>query len=246
MNIRLTDEERAFERHIADLAALSDKHYCTKFSAFLNEREQLIAQNAVSGMDFLLYGGFDGSVRKVIGIGGYSRETENFPVKAVTFTFRKSDVLTHRDFLGALMSMNIKRELIGDILTGEGYGIVFCIDTVQQLIIDEISKIGRVGVKAEAGIHAEIPQKQFALLEGVVSSLRADSVAAVATGLSREKAVLLIKSGKVQINCCECDVSTGVSENDTITINGFGKFILDDAGTMTKKGRIHIRLKKYI
>lgn len=248
MNLRLSDEERAFERRISDMIDLSERHYCTKYSAFLNEREQLIAENAArsAGVEYALFGGYDGAVRKAIGIGGYSRDEEDFPIKAVTFTFRKADALSHRDFLGALMSMNIKRELIGDILTGEGYGIVFCTDTAQQLMLDEITKVGRVGVTAEAGIHAEIPESRFAEISGIVSSLRADSVAAIATGLSREKAALLIKSGKMQVNCIECDVSAAVSEGDRITINGFGKFILDDAGSITKKDRIHIRLRKFI
>lgn len=248
MNLKLTDEEKAFERRIFDMADLSERHCCTRFSAFLNEREQLIAEKTavITGAEYAFFGGYEGAVRRVMGIGGYSREEQDFPVKAVTFSYRKCDTLTHRDFLGALMSMNIKRELIGDILTGEGYGIVFCAESVAQLIIDEVNKVGRVGVTAKEGICAEIPKPEFAEISGVVSSVRADSVAAAATGLSREKAALLIKSGKMQINCIECDTDTPLSENDRITINGFGKFIFDEAGAVTKKGRIHIKLRKYI
>lgn len=71
MNLRLSDEERAFERRISDMIDLSERHYCTKYSAFLNEREQLIAENAArsAGAEYALFGGYDGAVRKAIGIG---------------------------------------------------------------------------------------------------------------------------------------------------------------------------------
>lgn len=37
-----------------------------------------------------------------------------------------ADELTHRDFLGTLMGLGIKRETIGDILTDDNCGYVFC------------------------------------------------------------------------------------------------------------------------
>lgn len=92
-------------------------------------------------------------MRTVCGfVGGtYAEELppeDIFPVGAVTFSFRKSDTLTHRDILGALMSLEIKRELLGDILTAEGYAVVFVHENAIELV-SSVDKIGRVGVTAE-------------------------------------------------------------------------------------------------
>ena len=86
-------------------------------------------------------------MRTVCGfVGGtYAEELppeDIFPVGAVTFSFRKSDTLTHRDILGALMSLEIKRELLGDILTAEGYAVVFVHENAIELV-SSVDKIGR-------------------------------------------------------------------------------------------------------
>ena len=116
----LSEEERYLSAHIADMQRLAVKSGVPRFSMFLNEREAAVARYAVRG-ELAFFGGYDGAARTVCGVleGTYAQEMSQedvFPVGAVTFTFRKSDKLTHREFLGALLSLEIKRELLGDIL----------------------------------------------------------------------------------------------------------------------------------
>ena len=125
----LNEEERFLAAHISDLQRLSAKSGVPRFSAFLNEREAVVAARAVKGRPEF-FGGYDGAARTVCGFfeDTYAEEMpheELFPVRAVTFSFRERDNPTHRDFLGALLALGIKRELLGDILVAEDYAVVF-------------------------------------------------------------------------------------------------------------------------
>ena len=143
----LSEEERYLSAHIADMQRLAVKSGVPRFSMFLNEREAAVARYAVRG-ELAFFGGYDGAARTVCGVleSTYAQEMSQedvFPVGAVTFTFRKSDKLTHREFLGALLSLEIKRELLGDILVAEGYAVVFVYETAIELV-SRVDRIGKV------------------------------------------------------------------------------------------------------
>ena len=65
--------------------------------------------------------------------------------------YRPCDVLTHRDFLGSFLAAGITRSAMGDILVGEGRSVLFVKDEVSGFLIEQISKIGRVGVRLSRG-----------------------------------------------------------------------------------------------
>ena len=84
-------------------------------------------------------------------------------------------------------------------------------------------------------------------ISGTVASLRLDCVVGLAAHLSREKAAALIRADKVEINHFPVSsVSRELRGGDVLSIRGFGRFVLSEINGETKKGRIHIELKKYI
>ena len=61
--------------------------------------------------------------------------------------FRK---LTHRDYLGSILSLGIEREKLGDIcVTDDNSAIVFCSCEVVDFLLFELSSIGNDKVKVE-------------------------------------------------------------------------------------------------
>ena len=246
----LTEEERFLSAHIADLQRAAERTGAPRFSAFLNEREAVVARCAVRG-EPVFYGGHNGAMRTVCGFvsGTYAEELppeDIFPVGAVTFSFRKSDTLTHRDILGALMSLEIKRELLGDILTAEGYAVVFVHENAIELV-SSVDKIGRVGVTAEIGVTKPLPEQKVQRTELTVSSLRLDCIVSAAVNTSREKSASLIKSGMVNADFSPCtNVSAEVRENTVISVRGSGRYRLSEISGETRKGRIRITIEKYL
>ena len=235
------------EKRVSDICYVSEKQGTPKFTAFLNEQEQFFAENflAAGKVLYTLWGGADCCVRKMLCVLPYETEVE-FPVYPLTFTYKKSYSLGHRDFLGSFMSLGIGREQIGDILIGEGYAIAFCTATARDMITNNISKIGRVGIDILEGIHKPLPETIFEDVTIVIASMRADCIVSSISGLSREKSADFIKSGNFTLNYEVCtNVSKPLCKGDIIALRGYGKLCISDEGTETKKGKIRLGLKKY-
>lgn len=246
----LNEEERFLAAHISDLQRLSVKSGVPRFSAFLNEREAVVAARAVKGKPEF-FGGYDGAARTVCGFfeDTYAEEmphNELFPVRAVTFSFRECDKPAHRDFLGALLALGIKRELLGDILVAEGYAVVFCHETAEDLIY-HVDKVGRVGVSAVRGVAKPLPEIKTKKIDASVSSLRLDCIVSAAVNVSREKSAALIKSGQVNADFLPClNVSEELSEGTIISVRGSGRYKLSGISGETRRGRLRVIIEKFI
>lgn len=249
--LSLPEEDRLLVSHLLDMVELCEKSFQPKFSYFLNEHEAMLAQSVMTEQKcegYKLYGGYEEAARKILGIfPPYWEDTDSFPISALTFKYRETDKLSHRDFLGAFMSRQIKRNMLGDIIIESGRTVAFVHASVKDTLAFEISKIGSVGVKISEDkkpvIHAE---KNFIEKSGTVSSLRLDSIVGMAAGISREKSAMLIKGGSVSVMySVETAASRQLSEGDIFSVRGHGKFILASVNGRTKKDRIHITVKKY-
>lgn len=253
MSLQLNDDERLLSAHIADLERISRKSGVPRFSAFLNEREQRIAYSAAEG-EISFFGGYEDASRRLCAFFAqtYGEDMTDedrqslYPIVPVTFSWRKSDNLTHRDILGALLALGIKRGLLGDILAAEGYAIVFVHETAAELVL-AVDKIGRVGVSCAQGINQPLPQQKTQTVVTTVSSLRLDCIVSAAANISREKSASLIKSGLVNADFSPCtDTSAVIKEKTIISIRGCGRYRLTEICGETRKGRISIKIDRYI
>ncbi|HNX64227.1 MAG TPA: YlmH/Sll1252 family protein [Oscillospiraceae bacterium] len=249
----LSADDRLLCSKIKDMVKLCEDNYISKYSFFLDERQCELALELLKFLkydNYALFGGYELSKRKILGVFPpyYEHDNNEFPVTAVKLTYRKADKLLHKDFLGALMSYQIKREILGDIIVGEGSSTVFIYNTAVDMIMNEVTKIGSVGVKSEVLKEVQIEHKdEFSEITGTVSSLRLDCITSLVTKQSREKSVLYIKSVGADINYKKVfSPDTQLKAGDIFSIRGFGKFILFSIGGVTKKNRIHVCIKKYI
>jgi RNA-binding protein YlmH len=147
-----------------------------------------------------------------------------------------------------MMSLQIKRDAIGDIVVGAGKTQVVVSNNVSSLILQEVTCIGRLGVHTSLVDKVSLEVKQsFKSISGTVPSLRLDCVLALALNVSRSKAVQIVKSKVVAVNYIEQtspDYTTKL--DDTLTIKGYGKYILSEVSEPTKKNRLHILINKYL
>lgn len=248
----LSDDEKRLVLHINDLISLSEKHFKPYYSYFLNERQAELAQSVAAAgwaVSFFLWGGYDGASRVMLCVyPEYMQpEKEDFPFVCLNVKFRKADELSHRDFLGSLMALGIKRETLGDIIVAEGKASFFVKSDMEQYIRSQIKKIGRVGVVfCDEAVDFAAVSQSFEERECVVSSLRIDSVVGAALKTSRTKAQQIIVSGLAARNFditynTDCKVCSG----DKISVRGYGKFIVQFDGSVSKKGKYRILLKKF-
>lgn len=246
--------EKLLTAKINDLFNMCDRRCIPQFSAFLDGGEQAVLEDNFripAGYNVLSFGGYERAERKIFGVFPQWTEadTSEFPISLLRFDAPPFRSLTHRDYLGTLMSLGLDRSKTGDILTDEEGAYVFVMSDVAEYIARGVNKIANIGVKSK--IVPELSQASLKvsteLEECVCASLRIDAVAAAAYNISRASAEKLIHAGHVKLNHREItDRSKQVSEGDLLSVRGFGRCILAGAGTQTRSGRLHITIEKFI
>ncbi len=221
-----------------------------KFLGFLSLEQAVLAENTVSKLDvdFKLYGGFNGAQRVMLGCFPEWDNEKAFPITAITAEFRKADKLTHRDVLGSLMALGLKREVVGDILTEDGRAVMFLTAETAEYVIGQITRIGRVGVTLKKGYSEPLPDfgelKEFSV---TVASERLDCVVSALIGASRSLAAEKIEQSLVTVNSVITEkITARVSSGDVISIRSKGKFIIESLEEKTRKDRIILKYKKYV
>ncbi|MFU0833724.1 MAG: S4 domain-containing protein [Oscillospiraceae bacterium] len=243
----------SLEARIRDMLRLAASGGKVRFSYFLDEKETFMARELIQrekADNILFWGGYPNAERVMLGVfpGFMQPDEQVFPITAITADYRKCDRLSHRDFLGALLHSGIERSALGDILVEEGRCVFFCRREISGFLLSQITKIGGVGVRLTAGASEPLPAAHhFKEWTAVIASARLDCAVAAAACTSREKASGLIRSGLVQLNH-EIVVSPAeaVHAGDKLSIRGKGRFVLDQIGPVTKKGRLLIRGRKYL
>ena len=239
----ISDNDKLFYSKLDDAIYLCNVRQKPYFMSFMSERRQAVASEYLKTVcfdNYLFFGGYENSERKILGL--FFDEVTEFPISAIEFNFRSCDKLSHRDFLGALMSLGIERETVGDILVEDGRCIVFVKSELKDYIVSQLFKIGNVGVRIiEANLNHLPEGRGYDEAFYTVSSLRLDNIISAVTGLSREKTKILILSGNVSYNFIpNQNVSLILKEKDSFVIRGKGKYIINGILGETRKGRIKI------
>lgn len=220
------------------------------FMGFLDTAQQTVAANKLKycGVDVLFWGGYDGAERVFLGVFPTGEAAvEMFPIRCLELIWKQDLVLSHRDFLGSFMALQVKRETIGDICVEPGRCMVFLTGHAADLIMSEITQIGRVGVSVrEPPTGTAAPAKSFLPVTGTAASLRLDCVVAFLAETSRTGAARLISSGLVALNgiaLTSCDKT--IKQDDKISIRGTGKFIFDGQDGVSRKDKLRLKFRKY-
>ena len=98
------DEKDILISRISDLYYLSMERNKPEFTSFLNESEISICIEALKDFgipDYYFFGGYENSQRKVL---GFFAKEEEYPISIIEYKYRKQDKLTHRQFLGTILS----------------------------------------------------------------------------------------------------------------------------------------------
>lgn len=157
---------------------------------------------------------------------------------------------SHKDYLGGLIKLGIKREKIGDILVFEDGADILILEEISKFLFQNLSTLTRFSKsKIEQISIEEVREKNIQKQEMIVivASMRLDCVIAEILRTSRGKAEEIIKDGRVFINFENVDKLTKqVKENDLITIRRKGRFEIGIQEGTTKNGRIKITVYKYV
>lgn len=200
--------------------------------------------------NFSLCGISEGCEKNMIAVKpkDFPQEELYFPVKYFKVTNRsKFKELEHKHYLGTIMSLGIKRELMGDLIVEDDscYGIVS--EEIFDFLVDNLKEVGRNPVTVEEVNRNQVPSLKFEELVDSVSSVRLDNIVSVMINNSRSKGLELIEAGEVSVNyVVDKEKNSTLKEGDIVTIRKKGKFIFEKILGENKKGKIRVLIKRFI
>ncbi|MCQ2477687.1 MAG: YlmH/Sll1252 family protein [Clostridia bacterium] len=243
-------ESEIVTARVKDIVLQSDRGNTVKFLGFLTPEEAAVCESVLksSGVGYEFFGGYKAAERTVLCIKPEWCETPEYPIAPLTFLYPKEYSLSHRDFLGALMALGIKRESVGDILTAKGSAAVFVKKEISPFVLSQVSKVGNVGVKISSGLNIPLPQADTKMrFTATVPSLRLDCTVAALCSVSRNRSSELILNGSVLLDSIACYKSTKIiTTGQTVTVRGKGKFKIGSTQALSRKGRIILEYYKYV
>lgn len=250
----MNKEEQQIFKRITELANLCNNRQIPVYTDFLNLNEQDIYISTLKDIppvSHMAMGGYNLAERKIVEFKPYSDFPSFCPIVTLKIEPKKSkfsDKLIHRDYLGAVLNLGINRNKTGDIIVTEDCAYLFCMDSISEFIMDNLTKIKNTSITVSQ--TTDIPEDYepaFKEIKGTVSSLRLDSIIAMATQSSRTSNVRMIEEGLVFVNGKRITSNSfNLKENDLVSVRGIGKFRFKKAVTETKKGRILIIIDRFI
>lgn len=246
------EEDRMLFARLYDRLTGAERRNIPGVTCFLSPREQVLTKRMLPEMELRFFGGVAQAERAVCcWIPDYLDDSFFFqpdgPVAALRAEFFEKDMLTHRDFLGGLMGIGIKRETVGDIYVGTGTCDLLVTREIMPYVLDNFLSAGRTRLHLQELSLEQVcvPEVTVKELRDTVSSLRLDSIVGSGFGMARGKASALIESGRVSLNDLPClEGDRLLSQGDRISARGFGKLILAEVGGKTKKDRISIVIQR--
>lgn len=156
-----------------------------------------------------------------------------------------ADKLEHRDFLGALLNLGIRREVLGDIFVREEGAYLFCLDSISQYIIDSLEKVKHTTVVCSVIEDAPSAlEVETELVEFNVPSERIDAVICAVYRLSRTQCQQLFDAQRVFVNSRMTEHSSRpLKEGDVVSVRRHGRFTYMGAQRETKKGRLYVAVE---
>lgn len=237
-------DSRALEKRFAELSARAERRGVYTFTPFLDLAQQSVlrAMERQLALPPLWFGGYDGAERQ-LACFGRPEEVGAPPappivclqVKAKNERFARE--LGHRDLLGAIMALGIKRELIGDILPRGKGGYLFCLEEIGEYLCAQLTEVGSAAVTCTPCAGPETV---------ISASLRLDGLIAAVWSLSRSESAGLFPKQLVFVNGRGV-LSPGENARpgDIVSVRGRGRFRLEGVSGETRKGRLRVTVARY-
>jgi len=245
-------EERAMLARVLDQAEMVLRNGRNQLTDFFDPYHKSLINAAVKQLNLtsISSGGYPGAERQRLVLHPAEAQvtTVDFDLGFISIAGNfKYFKVSHRDFLGALLGLGLKRGKFGDIIVMEDKAIAVVAREIVPYLKANLCKVGQTRVHVSELEQEELPQRatSYREIKATVSSLRLDAVAAAGFGTSRSKIIKEIEAEKLSVNWRVCSSpKTTVKEGDVISARGKGRVILAAVQGQLKSGRIGILLHR--
>lgn len=208
--------------------------------------------------NYFLYGGFKEAERKILIVypekytQGMIEKNYNkmLNVVRVTLSDEENGKYSHRNYLGGIVKLGLKREKVGDILVFDDGADIITISDFADILSKELGSLTRFQNSViEKKEIKTLRTREIKLeeLKIIVPSLRLDNIVSDLARTSRSKAAEIIAQERVFVNGkCETKLSKQIKQEDIITIRGKGRFVVKEFTGTTRSGRTVVLIEKYV
>ncbi|MFW5873159.1 MAG: photosystem II S4 domain protein [Bacillota bacterium] len=246
-------DDRELGERILDKVELVKKRKNNEVTKFLNPYQIKITKKIleqISEINYKYDGGYKKAERqRVLIFPEYlfpDHQTVPLTVYKIKGNFDFVNV-SHRDFLGALLGLGVRRDYIGDIILLDNLAQVIVGSEIKDEIELNLSNVNEVPVKIEEIDRKEIkfkPENRKEIL-ATVASMRLDAIISAGFGESRSRSSQYITSGKIKLNWKEINnVSAEVEIGDVISFKGRGRLYVAENRGMSNRDRIKLKLER--
>lgn len=247
------EEERDTIVKVNSKFEIASRDYYPVLLDFLNPREKKIVES-ISGfypdIDVRFYGGPGRRerVRAILVPEMLEVNTDDFEIMFLEIEYpEKFITLSHRNILGAIMSVGLDRQVIGDIVIADKIQLAIA-RRYYQVFKDELTHIKNAPIKLK-----EVPSGSFIEAQDdgemstiLTSSFRLDTVVSEVLNEGRAKSKTRISKSKVKINhTIVTSPSFNVEVDDIISVRHFGRFKVEAIIAETRKGKYRLQVKVY-
>ncbi len=248
-------EEQGFVEKMISVVEQVSQTQQPYLTDFVDLRQLHIIKNIVnSTMDLTMFydGGYEGAERARMLIAPDYWYFQKEEMDLVFFSIKgenKFHKLNHRDYLGALLNIGLKREKFGDLLLSDEGKQVIVAKEIADYVQFQLKQVGRTKVELSQIKRDElvIPSEKIEELNITVTSQRIDTITANVFNQSRSKVADFIKGKNVKVNWQVIDqVDFVLEQGDIVSLRGFGRYKFLEQEGNTKKGRIRIKIGKLV
>ncbi|MDQ0231253.1 YlmH family RNA-binding protein [Metabacillus malikii] len=249
------EDERHFIDQVVGWKQSVEEQYSPRLSDFLDPREQEIVQSVIgehSEVKVVFSGGKEDTERKRAFVypDYYQVQEEDFNLQLFEIHYPSKFIqIQHRQVLGSLMGLGLKRSKFGDIRFNDTIVQFICALEISDYLKANFHEVGRTKITLKTkNITDLITDKEDTQeLITTVSSMRLDVVCSTIYNLSRQKIQPFISNGLVKVNWKEVNQhSFECREGDTISIRGYGRSKIMSIEGKTKKDKWRIVVSKHI
>lgn len=169
--------------------------------------------------------------------------------KVSLFKIITKEKLRHQDIMGSILSLNIKKEVLGDIIVDDNNYYFYILESMNNYILSYFNKVRNINITLE-----ELPldylkdyKRKYKEIIVNVKSNRVDLIISKLTGLSRRVVKDMISNKDIILNYqVLTNNSYQFKENDIFSIRGYGKYKYVEVINKTKKNNYLVKCLKYI
>jgi RNA-binding protein YlmH len=251
-NLARNEDEKRLIANLCELISRASQGVPGQ-SDFLDLRQQKLARAVtVNGesIEWNLDGGYDEAERQRLVVYPAWEDEADARIAYLKVSHKEfpGQSISHRDYLGAVLNLGLKREKLGDIVIPTNIAFLLVDGDIADFICQQLTRVKHSTVSAEIIARQDFVYQPPTLttMRLNLTSLRLDVAIAAVFNLSRSQVDTFIKGGEARINHLQVSKSSAaIKLGDLISVQGLGRFRLEELGGLSRKGRQYVKICRW-